>query len=131
MTAIGKSLIKNLKYCRELIDKGYNVTIVYPYSKPNFEDHIKKILDLNGILKDLNPEFIDEVFGSVGAYHLSNNRWLGFKGEHDRYFESEWSLPTASTRAGFLGLTVPKLAMVHVRYDFDPDEYLAQQILDS
>ena len=130
MTAIGKSLIKNLKYCRELIDKGYNVTIVYPYSKSNFEDHIKKILDLNGILKDLDPEFIDEAFGLIGAYHLSNNRWLGFKGEHDDYFKSECTPPHAkiwlkSGSAEWMDI------FLDVRYDFDPDEYLAKQILDS
>ena len=118
----GKALIKNLKHCRDLTDQGYNIVLTFPHSTPELPKHIIKLIELHDIFDVLSYQ--ENVFGGVAGYKLSNGKYLGFKGENNSYFElkNNCHLPLN---------ILHKNTIIYVRYDFDPDLHLANQILDS
>ncbi len=120
---IGQALIKNLKHCKDLIEQGHNVVFVYPYSARDLPKHIMQLIHLNDIFEGMQPAFEEKIFGNIDGYKLINGKYFGFKAEYNDWFKrNRFHLPLNNHLRNNI---------IYVRFDFDPDLHLANEILDS
>lgn len=122
---IGKALIKNLRHCRDLLDKGYTVVFVYPFSSGDLPKHIKKLININDIFEGLIIEStFDEFMNLHDGITFDNGKHFAFKPEYKTWFDNNKShYPIRDARY--------TNGIIYVRFDHSPDLQLANEILDS